>query len=364
VIELVHLRKEYPGVIPFKDVNVTIDDGDVVSIIGPSGTGKSTLLRCINLLEKPTSGQVFVDGVDIANPKNNINQLRQKIGMVFQSFNLYEHLTIIENVMLAQTKLLGRSRQDAFDYGMELLASVGLADHALYFPSQLSGGQKQRAAIARTLATDPSIILFDEPTSALDPLMVGEVQAIIEKLAHEGRTMMIVTHEMDFARKVANRVFYLDEGGIYEDGTPEQIFEHPQKEKTRQFIFHLSNLDILVPATSFNLSKAVEDIAQFGRDHKLGERRIYRLQIVFEEFCVTYLQPYLEEGKHIQAIICYAEGEDKLTMRIRHGIAEQVNKEPDDITSRNYIDHFSSSCTRLALTDGNNGMLEEIVFGF
>ena len=180
MIELIHLRKEYPGVVPFKDVNVTINDGDVISIIGPSGTGKSTLIRCINRLTEPSSGKILIDGVNILDNSNDVNQLRRKVGMVFQSFNLYEHLTVLENVMLAQTKLAGSSRQEAFEKSMKLLKKVGMADHALYYPYELSGGQKQRAAIARTLSTDPEIILFDEPTSALDPVMVAEVEQIIE----------------------------------------------------------------------------------------------------------------------------------------------------------------------------------------
>ena len=230
MIELKHLRKEYDIVTPLKDVNTVINDGDIISVIGPSGTGKSTLLRCINMLETPTSGQVIINGVDVTAPKCDLGKIRQKTGMVFQSFNLFGHLTVIENIMLAQLDLLGKSRQEAYDEGMRLLRTVGLADKALKYPDELSGGQKQRVAIARTLAMDPDTILLDEPTSALDPTMVGEVQAVIRELATTGKTMLIVTHEMNFARFICNRVFYMDEGGIYEDGTPEQIFEHPQKE--------------------------------------------------------------------------------------------------------------------------------------
>ncbi|MCQ2355256.1 MAG: amino acid ABC transporter ATP-binding protein, partial [Clostridia bacterium] len=191
MIKISHLRKEYPEATPLKDVSVEIRKGDVIAVIGPSGTGKSTLLRCINLLEKPTKGEIFIDGQQIT--EKNAHLIRRKMGMVFQSFNLFPNMTVIENIMKAQVDILKRSPQDAYDKGIELLTSVGLGDHALRFPDELSGGQKQRVAIARTLAMDPEIVLFDEPTSALDPTMVGEVQAVIRNLAKSGMTMMIVT---------------------------------------------------------------------------------------------------------------------------------------------------------------------------
>ncbi|MBP5749807.1 MAG: amino acid ABC transporter ATP-binding protein [Firmicutes bacterium] len=214
MIEIKHLRKEYEDTTPLKDVNAVINSGDIIAVIGPSGTGKSTLLRCINMLETPTSGQIIVDGQVINDGKYDLNEVRKKMGMVFQSFNLFGHLTVIENIMNPQITLLGRSRQEAYDKAMDLLSKVGLSSKALSYPDELSGGQQQRIAIARTLAMDPEIILFDEPTSALDPSMIGEVQSIIRMIAKTGRTMMIVTHEMDFARKISNRVWYMDEGGI------------------------------------------------------------------------------------------------------------------------------------------------------
>ena len=213
MIKIEHLRKEYPNITPLQDVSTVINNGDVISVIGPSGTGKSTLLRCINLLEKPTSGKIWVDGLEITDPKCDITRVRQKMGMVFQSFNLFGHKTVIENIMMAPMRLLGKTRQEAYDTGKQLLRKVGLAEKALNYPHELSGGQKQRIAIARTLAMDPDMILLDEPTSALDPTMVGEVQAVIRDLAQTGKTMMIVTHEMNFARAISNRVFYMDDGG-------------------------------------------------------------------------------------------------------------------------------------------------------
>ena len=240
MIELKNLKKSYENSTPLKDVNVVINDGDVISVIGPSGAGKSTLIRCINMLERPTGGRILLDGEDITAPGYDLSQARRRMGMVFQSFNLFGHLTVIENLMLAQIDILKRSKQEAYDKGIELLKRVGLSGRENQYPDELSGGQKQRVAIARTLAMDPDVILLDEPTSALDPTMVGEVQAVIRDLAKTGKTMMIVTHEMSFARAICNRVFYVDEGGIYEDGTPEQIFDHPEKELTRRFRPHRS----------------------------------------------------------------------------------------------------------------------------
>ena len=241
MIRIEHLKKEYPNVTPLQDVSVEIRDGDVISVIGPSGTGKSTLLRCINQLEKPTSGRIWVDDLEITDPGCNINKVRLKMGMVFQNFNLFGHRTVIENIMLAPMDLLGRSKQEAYDTGMRLLRTVGLAEKALNYPDELSGGQKQRIAIARTLAMDPAVILLDEPTSALDPTMVGEVQAVIRDLAKSGKTMMIVTHEMSFARAVSNRVIFMDGGYIIEEGDPEAVFGDPRQERTRQFLQNYNN---------------------------------------------------------------------------------------------------------------------------
>ena len=237
MIEIKHLKKVFDDdTIPLRDINVTINNGDVISIIGPSGTGKSTLLRCINMLTEPTEGSIIVDGQDITEKGCNLNEIRKKMGMVFQSFNLFGHLTIIENVMNPQITLLGRSRQEAYDKAMYLLQQVGLASKVFSYPDELSGGQQQRIAIARTLAMDPDIILFDEPTSALDPSMIGEVQSVIKMLAKSGRTMMIVTHEMGFAREVADRVLFINDGVIQEENTPEEFFTHPKNQRLQEFL--------------------------------------------------------------------------------------------------------------------------------
>ncbi len=219
-----------------RDVDISIKKGEVVVIIGPSGSGKSTLLRSFNRLEEPTSGHIFFEGVDIMDKKTDINRMRQKMGMVFQQFNLFPQMTVLGNMTLAPIKLLGMSKADAEKKAMELLERVGLADRADAYPSQLSGGQKQRVAIVRALMMSPEMMLFDEPTSALDPEMVGEVLDVMKSLAKEGMTMAVVTHEMGFAREVADRVVFMADGSIEEEGAPEEIFVNPKNERTKQFL--------------------------------------------------------------------------------------------------------------------------------
>ena len=318
MITIRHLKKAYPNVTPLKDVNTEINKGDVISIIGPSGTGKSTLLRCLNRLEMPTAGEIIVDGENIVDPACNIFKVREKMGMVFQSFNLFSHLMIIENIMLGPVDLLKHSRQQAFDEGMNLLKMVGLADKAYAYPDELSGGQKQRVAIARTLAMQPEIILFDEPTSALDPTMVGEVLAVIRSLAEKGLTMLIVTHEMKFAADVSTRVFYMDEGVIYEDGTPEQIFQRPQREKTRAFIKHLKVLSYKITSRNFDFIKLNILIEEFGKKQLLSAQQIYDLQLCFEEVCMQNLLPALPEKFTLTLSIEYSEAEGSIEMLFKY----------------------------------------------
>ena len=315
MIKLEHVRKVYPNAVPLSDVNAEIRDEEVVSIIGPSGTGKSTLLRCINLLEQPDGGKIYFDGMEITGPKCDIPKLRQRIGMVFQSFNLFGHLTAIENIMLAPMDLKGASRQEAYDNGMRLLRQVGLAEKALNYPDELSGGQKQRVAIARTLAMDPEIILLDEPTSALDPTMVGEVQAVIRDLAGTGRTMMIVTHEMDFARAICGRVFYMDEGGIYEEGSPEEIFDNPKGEKTRRFIRRLKVLELEVRDRDFDFPGAVSAIEAYCQKNLIPRRVSGRLHLAFEELVQQILLPSLDKPViHFAAEYAESSGEIGVTV--------------------------------------------------
>lgn len=224
------------------DINTSVKDGDVVCIIGPSGSGKSTFLRCLNRLEEPTSGDIIIDGAHLTDKNTNINQIRQHIGMVFQHFNLFPHLSVLENITLAPTDLKNLSKKEAEEKAVGLLETVGLADKKDVYPESLSGGQKQRVAIARALAMNPDIMLFDEPTSALDPEMVGDVLNVMKKLAKEGMTMVIVTHEMGFAKEVANRVMFIDDGNFLEDGTPDEVFGNPQHERTKDFLDKVLNI--------------------------------------------------------------------------------------------------------------------------
>jgi polar amino acid transport system ATP-binding protein len=230
------LKKNFGDLIVLRGITQTIKKGEKVVIIGPSGSGKSTYLRCLNLLETPDSGEIYIDGVNILDKKININTIRQKMGMVFQHFNLFPHLTVLENITLAPVTLKLKTKEQAIEDAYRLLDKIGLRDKANVYPSTLSGGQKQRIAIVRSLAMDPEVMLFDEPTSALDPEMVGEVLAVMEQLADIGMTMVVVTHEMGFARKVADRVLFMYDGVVLEEGTPEQIFENPQNERTKQFL--------------------------------------------------------------------------------------------------------------------------------
>jgi len=236
VIEVIDLCKSFGQLEVLRHVNMRVAEGEVVCIIGPSGSGKSTLLRCLNLLEQPTGGEVIIDGVSLTDKKTNINEVRQKVGMVFQLFNLFPHKTALENITMGPIKVKRMSRQAAEELGRTLLAKVGLSDKADVYPHQLSGGQQQRVAIARALAMQPKVMLFDEPTSALDPEMVGEVLAVMKDLAREGMTMVVVTHEMGFAREVGDRVIFLDEGRIVEEGKPHEIFNNPKEERTRAFL--------------------------------------------------------------------------------------------------------------------------------
>ena len=236
MISVKDLRKSFNGLEVLKGINTEIRKGDVVCIIGPSGSGKSTFLRCLNMLEKPTGGKVIFDGEDLAAPKANLNLHRQKMGMVFQQFNLFPHMTVLENLTCAPMMLKKVPKAEAEAKAMELLERVGLADRAGEYPNKLSGGQKQRVAIVRALCMDPEVMLFDEPTSALDPEMVGEVLEVMKALAKKGMTMIVVTHEMGFAREVSNRVMFMDEGIIMEENSPEELFSNPQCERLQSFL--------------------------------------------------------------------------------------------------------------------------------
>ncbi len=236
IIRVCDLKKSFGDLQVLRGINTEVDRGEVVVVIGPSGSGKSTFLRCLNLLETPTAGSIFVDGVEITDPKCDINLHRQKMGMVFQHFNLFNNMTILRNMTLAPMTLLKKSREDAEAQAMALLRRVGLEDKANAYPSQLSGGQKQRIAIVRALCMDPEVMLFDEPTSALDPEMVGEVLDVMKELARDGMTMVVVTHEMGFAREVGSRVLFMEEGVIMEENEPQEFFANPKSERLKSFL--------------------------------------------------------------------------------------------------------------------------------
>jgi len=241
LIKVVDLHKSFKDLHVLKGIDLNINKGEVVVIIGPSGSGKSTVLRCLNKLEEATKGEIFFKDISVTNDKNNINEIRQNMGMVFQNFNLFPHMTVLENITLAPIRLKKMTEKEAKDTGLKLLKRVGLSDKANSYPDQLSGGQKQRVAIARALAMSPDLMLFDEPTSALDPEMVGEVLEVIKQLAAEGMTMVIVTHEMNFAKQVADRVIFMDDGIILEEGSPEELFNNPKNQRTQDFLRRVTN---------------------------------------------------------------------------------------------------------------------------
>ncbi len=236
ILRIVDLHKSFGETVVLRGIDVDIHRGEVVVVLGPSGSGKSTMLRCLNRLEEPTSGKIFFEGQDITDPKTDVNDVRKRMGMVFQQFNLFPHLDAMHNVMLAQQKVLGRPAEEAERVAREQLARVGLAERADYYPDELSGGQQQRVAIARALAMDPHVMLFDEATSALDPELVRGVLDVMRELAEQGMTMVVVTHEMGFARDVADRVIFMEGGYVVEEGTPEQLFEHPRSPRTAEFL--------------------------------------------------------------------------------------------------------------------------------
>lgn len=303
LIEIKNLTKEYPDAVPFSSLDATVEKGDVICIIGPSGTGKSTLLRCLNRLETPSSGSITVDGTDILAEDADLSEIRRNMGMVFQSFNLFPHMMAVENIMKPQESILGISRKEAYEKAMNLLELVGLKSKARKYPDELSGGQKQRVAIARALAMDPKIMLFDEPTSALDPAMVSEIISVIKELKASGLTMIIVTHEMRLAREVATRIFFMDEGGIYEQGTPEDIFTAPEKEKTRNFIFRIRSWEYEFFKEGTDYYEMLGSLEEFLRKQDLERDEVNKCIHAVEEVSVNCLNPYVEKNEESVRIV-------------------------------------------------------------
>jgi polar amino acid transport system ATP-binding protein len=319
MIKVEHLSKVYGSVTVLRDVNAEIRKGEVVSIIGPSGTGKSTFLRCLNLLDQPSGGHIAFDGQDVLAPGTDVAAIRRRMNMVFQSFNLFAHLTVLGNLTLGPLKLRGLSPADAEAKAMELLRLVGLAEKANHYPEELSGGQKQRVAIARCLAMEPEVILFDEPTSALDPTMVSEVLAVIKRLAKEGMTMAIVTHEMDFARDVSNRVFYMDEGVIYEEGPPSQIFGSPLKPRTRAFIHRIRSWQGRIGTPDFDYYAMQGEVENFCEKQLIPHARRQDLLALLEE--VVQLHLPLPDGLPLDLTIEYGEKSGQLELLATSGTA-------------------------------------------
>lgn len=317
VIRLEHLRKEYKEATPLEDVNAEIHRGDVISVIGPSGTGKSTLLRCINRMEKPTSGIVELFG-EVPKNEKIMCRFRMRTGMVFQSFNLFEHLTVIENIMLAPVSLIKQSKQEAYEKGIALLSKVGLAEKALSYPNELSGGQKQRVAIVRALAMNPEILLLDEPTSALDPTMVGEVLNVISQLAKSGLTMMIVTHEMKFARDVSTRTFYMDQGIIYEDGPSKEMFERPKTELAKAFICRLKIFKYTLNTSGFDFLNLRSELERFALGEMIEYKDISRLTLLTEEVLMNGIRRLPEAAFPGEVNVEYGQdGETSLVVKYK-----------------------------------------------
>jgi len=314
MIKIENLSKNYGSLSVLKSINTEIQKGEVISIIGPSGTGKSTLLRCLNLLETPSGGRIEIDGVDIMQKGADVPKIRRKMGMVFQSFNLYAHLTVLDNLTIGPVKLLKKTKAEAEQKAIEILKTVGLAEKQDAFPDELSGGQKQRVAIARCLAMEPEIILFDEPTSALDPTMVSEVLAVIRRLAKDGMTMAIVTHEMDFAKDVSSRVFYMDEGFIYEEGSPKEIFESPKRDKTRAFIQRLRILKYEIASEDFDLYKLNADMEAFCAKYTVDKAVLRNILLLAEELLVQMLLPVKQEGTPVVLSLEYAERKNEFSL--------------------------------------------------
>lgn len=331
MITVKHLSKTFnDGGAPLtvlRDVNCEINKGEVISIIGPSGTGKSTFLRCLNGLEQASSGEIIIDGVNILDKNADMSSVRKKMGMVFQNFNLFNHLTILDNVTVGPRKLLGMSKEDAEKQGLDLLRMVGLVDKANAMPSDLSGGQKQRVAIARCLSMKPEIILFDEPTSALDPTMVGEVLSVIRQLAQQGMTMLIVTHEMKFARDVSTRIFFMYNGIIYEDDTPEVIFNKPNKPITTAFINKICGIEFHIANRNYDAYEVASSIEQFGVKYAIDQTIIQKAKMVVDEM----VKNILPMDQEITVNVDYSEKKNRVYIAFYRKDSGRAFLEPTDV---------------------------------
>ena len=337
MITVRHLNKTYHNpdgstLTVLKDINCTIEKGEVISIIGPSGTGKSTFLRILNLLESPSGGEILFEGKNILARGYSVHKLRQKMGMVFQGFNLFEHMTVLENVMYAPVKILRLSKSEARERALTLLRKVGMAEKADAAPSSLSGGQKQRVAIARCLAMNPEVILFDEPTSALDPTMVGEVLSVMRQLAKEGMTMLIVTHELKFARNVSTRVFFMYDGYIHEDGTPEQVFFHPEHSATKAFVQRIRKEVFDVDSDDFDFLGMETRINQFCVKYNIAGKSGKALSLI-----QLLLPVFLLAGNKLRIRLTHSELSDESSLDFMLEGATESPLEDNGIVTREEI---------------------------
>ena len=348
MISIRQLKKSFGNNVVLENINVEINKGDVIGVIGPSGCGKSTLIRCINLLEAPDSGEIRIDGVNIAEKNAPIDSIRQKMGMVYQNFNLFSHKTVLENVIMAPIHLLRIPKKQAIEEAFSVLKMVGMSHRADFMPDQLSGGQKQRAAIARCLAMKPEIILFDEPTSALDPTMIDEVLAVIRKLVKTGITSVIVTHEMGFARNIANRIFFMEERGIYEEGTPDEIFDHPKREKTKIFIQKLKIFEYKLQIRQLDIYELAGKLSEYGQKYDIAKRQMNGLNLILEEILV-FLSQNADHKDMTSVIVSYQEANQQIQLEIRYGSPSMdVLEHPDfDEISRHLIQGLATEISCL-----------------
>ncbi|MCQ2400680.1 MAG: amino acid ABC transporter ATP-binding protein [Lachnospiraceae bacterium] len=341
MIELLNISKSYGQSTVLKDMSMVINDGDIIAVIGPSGCGKSTLMRCIIGRDPPTSGKVLYNGTELIKTGRDLPKSCEKMGMVFQNFNLFPHMTVLENVMVPQIRVLGKSRQEAYDKAISLLRKVGLASRRFEYPEVLSGGQKQRAAIARTLAMDPEVVFFDEPTSLLDPLMTEEVEHVIAEIAGEGITMMIVTHNMEFARNISNRVLYLDDGCVYEDGSPEQIFDNPKKPKTKAFIRKLRVYSFEIFGKDYDFPEFVAGFKQFCAKQGFERKEINAALATCDEIINGIIAPTLNEASHILMQAEHSESTGETIYSISYSGDRLDPHDTDDFLRLKLIEHYT-----------------------
>lgn len=364
MIRVEHLSKSFGTLEVLRDVSLTVEEGERIVIIGGSGCGKSVFLRSLDLLETPDAGRIFIDGDEITHKGANVNCIRQKMGMVYQGFHLFEHMDVLDNLTLAPIHLKGMTRDEANQKAVELLKMVSLENRKHTMPAVLSGGQKQRIAIARCLAMEPKIMLFDEPTSALDPTMVGEVLATMRMLAKRGMTMIIVTHEMVFAKEVGTRILYFDEGGIYEEGTPKEIFDHPQKPKTKAFIQKLKYFSQRINSRDFDLMQLQGGIRCFAEKYGIGDKFAHRLQLCAEELIYEMLSGAINEGSPVMMDIniSYSQADQSILLELSC-VGREYNpfshSEDDEAEAHLGVTILRNVAKEIACTyqDGNNQIL-------